>query len=78
MSIINSILSWVMQKRIHQMELFMKFPNEVQQEWGKKLIAQAQETEFGRLHDFKSIKTYREFKERVPLMDYEDVKPFIE
>jgi len=56
----------------------MKFPNEVQQEWGKKLISQAQDTEFGRLYDFKSIKTYREFKERVPLMDYEDAKPFIE
>jgi len=78
MSIINSILSWVMQKRIHQMELFMKFPNEVQQEWGRKLINQAADTEYGRLYDFKSINSYREFKNRLPICDYEDFKPFIE
>ncbi len=78
MSIINSILSWVMQKRIHQMELFMKFPNEVQQEWGRKLINQASDTEYGRLYDFKSINSYREFKSRVPISDYEDFKPYID
>jgi hypothetical protein len=78
MSIINSILSWVMQKRIHQMELFIKYPNEVQQEWGRKLLQQARDTEFGRLYDFESINSYREFSNRVPVQDYESLKPYIE
>lgn len=67
-----------MQKRIHQMELFMKYPNEVQQEWGRKLINLAADTEYGRLHDFKSINSYREFRERVPITDYEGFKPYID
>ena len=56
----------------------MKFPNEVQQEWGRKLINQASDTEYGRLYDFKSINSYREFKSRVPISDYEDFKPYID
>jgi hypothetical protein len=78
MSIINSILSWVMQKRIHQMELFMKFPHEVQDEWRRKLITQAQDTEFGRKMDFRSISSYKSFQQRIPLQDYEAIKPSIE
>ena len=32
LTIINSIASWILKKRIHQMELFLKYPNEVQEE----------------------------------------------
>ncbi len=78
MSIINSILSWVMQKRIHQMELFMKFPHEVQDEWRRKLISQAQDTEFGKKMDFRSLNSYESFNNRLPLQDYEAIKPSIE
>ncbi len=60
------------------MELFIKFPNEVQQEWGKKLIQQAKDTEFGKRYDFASINSYREFSDRVPIQDYESLKPYIE
>jgi hypothetical protein len=34
----NSIASWILKKRIHQMELFMKYPNEVQNELLHELI----------------------------------------
>lgn len=78
MSIINSILSWVMQKRIHQMELFMKFPLEVQDEWRRKLIIQAQNTEFGKQMDFRSISSYDSFQKFIPIQDYESMKPSIE
>ena len=43
MGLINSILTWVMKKRIHQIELFMKYPHEVQDELFKKLIQTAKE-----------------------------------
>ncbi|HEY5916884.1 MAG TPA: GH3 auxin-responsive promoter family protein, partial [Chryseolinea sp.] len=55
MGLINSILTWVMQKRIHQIELFIKYPNEVQEELFKKLINSAKGTEFGLRYDFSSI-----------------------
>ena len=45
----NSIASWILKKRIHQMELFMKYPNEVQNELLHELIKTASKTEIGKL-----------------------------
>jgi hypothetical protein len=78
MGLINSILTWVMQKRIHQIELFMKYPNEVQDELFRKLIQSGKSTEFGLMYDFASIHTYEQFKERVPVQTYEKLYPMIE
>jgi hypothetical protein len=78
MGLINSILTWVMQKRIHQIELFIKYPNEVQEELFKKLINSARSTEFGIRYDFGSINSYEQFKERVPVQTYENIFPYIE
>jgi hypothetical protein len=36
-----------------------------------------EQTAFGRAHDFKSIRSYQEFAQRVPLMDYEELEPWI-
>lgn len=78
MSILNSIASWLMKKRMHQIELFIKYPHDVQNEWLLDLVKDAQQTEFGSKYDFKSISNYEQFKNRVPLQDYESLKPYIE
>ncbi len=77
MAILNSILSWIMLKRMHQIELFMKYPNEVQEEWLRKLIFSAKNTAWGEFFDYKSIATTEAFKERVPVSDYEALRPHI-
>jgi hypothetical protein len=76
--IINSIASWVLKQRIHQIELFLKYPNEVQEELLMNLLRTAENTVVGRHYDFSSIKSYRTFAERIPISTYEDVEPFIE
>jgi len=78
MSLINSIVSWVMKQRIHQIGLFLKYPHEVQNEWFRKLLQSAKDTEIGRRYDFAGIKSYESFRDRVPIHDYEALKPFIE
>jgi len=78
MALLNSIASWVMKKRIHQIELFIKYPHDVQLEWIKKLLYTAQDTEWGNKYNYKSIRTVKEYKERVPLQDYNSLKPSIE
>ncbi len=78
MELINTVLSWLMKKRIHQIELFMKYPHEVQNEWLKKLIYSAKDTEWGVKHEYKSITKLEQFKERVPLNDYNSLKPYID
>ncbi|KOS06591.1 hypothetical protein AM493_11515 [Flavobacterium akiainvivens] len=76
--IINSIASWFLKKRIHDMELFLKYPNEVQEELLHNLINTAEYTAFGRKYDFSSISNYRTFAERVPVSTYEDLEHLIE
>lgn len=77
MEIINSILTWVMKKRIHEVELFMKYPHEVQKEVLTKLLLAAKHTEFGKQYGFESIKTREDFKNRIPLYNYETLFPYI-
>ena len=67
-----------MKQRVHQIELFMKYPHEVQNEWFRKLISSAKETEYGKKYDFNSINRVREFKERVPIQNYDSLKPYID
>ncbi|MBD3583877.1 GH3 auxin-responsive promoter family protein [Flavobacterium selenitireducens] len=76
--IINSIASWVLKQRIHQIELFLKYPNEVQEELLLNLIRAAELTAVGRQYDFSSIKSYQAFCDRVPISTYEDLQPMIE
>ncbi|RZJ56324.1 MAG: hypothetical protein EOO45_28965, partial [Flavobacterium sp.] len=78
LAIINSIATWILKKRIHQMELFLKYPNEVQEELLLSLIRTAENTAIGKKHGFSSVKNYRAFSERVPVSTYEDLEPLIE
>ena len=70
--IVNSIATWFLKKRIHQIDLFLKYPIDVQEELLKGLINKAKHTEIGNQFDFNSIKTYTDFAERIPITTYED------
>uniref|UniRef100_UPI00404B3675 GH3 auxin-responsive promoter family protein n=1 Tax=Gelidibacter sp. TaxID=2018083 RepID=UPI00404B3675 len=76
--LVNSIASWFLKKRFHQIELFLKYPHEVQHELLQDLIYIAKDTEIGRQYDFASIKNYESFAERVPVTCYEDNQANIE
>lgn len=78
MPIINSIASWLMKKRMHQIELFMRYPHEVQRDTLMRLLRLSGDTEWGIKHGYSSIKSYQEFASRVPVNDYEGLKPYIE
>ena len=76
--IVNSIASWFLKKRSHQIELFIKYPIDVQNELLENLIQTAKNTEIGKQYDFASIKNYREFAERLPVTTYEENQERIE
>lgn len=78
MGLINSILTWVMKKRIHQIELFIKYPHDVQEELLKKLLQTAKGTEVGKKYDFSSIDRYEQYRDRVPVSTYEEIFPYID
>ena len=76
--LVNSVASWFLKKRFHQIELFLKYPYEVQNELLMNLLDWARQTEFGKQYEFKSIQSYREFAERVPISTYENYQHWIE
>ena len=77
MKIYNSIVSWIIKKRIHQIKLFINHPHDVQEELMQSLVNKAKNTDFGRTYDFNSIKNQKDFSERIPLHHYEDLEPYI-
>lgn len=78
MTLVNSIFTWIMKKRMHQIELFIKYPYDVQDEWFQTLISTAKNTEWGKKYGYESILNQDQFKERVPLQNYDTLKPYIE
>ena len=71
--IFNSVASFFLKRRISQIELFKDYPIEAQQEVLRKLIVYSIDTEIGKKFDFKTIRHYNDFKERVPIVSYEDI-----
>ena len=63
---------------MHQIELFIKYPHEVQQDLCMRLIDSARFTEWGMKYDFQSIQSIDDFKNRVPIQNYDSLKPFID
>ena len=76
--IFNSVASFFLKRRISQIELFKDYPIEVQQEVLRKLVVYSIDTEIGKKFEFKTIRHYNDFKERVPIVAYEDIYEDIE
>ena len=53
-------------------------PLETQAKTFNKLLLKGTNTEFGRDHNFSTIKNYEDFKNQVPIRDYEGLKPYVD
>mgnify|MGYP002335853733 CR=1 FL=1 len=63
---------------VRQINKWKNNPIAAQERTFERLIRQASGTAFGKDHNFASIKTYDDFKKRVPIADYEDLKTYID
>lgn len=66
LSVQKSVLKWA------------HHPFETQEKVFQNLISEATSTQFGKDHDFISINSYSDFAKRVPIRDYEALKPYVE
>jgi hypothetical protein len=78
MAIIPSIVNWLNNKRISQIDLFKKFPEETQKEVLFGLLTKASKTEWGKKFDFSSISNITDFQNRIPVQTYEEIIPYVE
>jgi len=63
---------------VNQERKWMADPVSAQQKWFKNLIGKAENTQFGKDHEFRDIRTYEDYKALVPVRDYEGLKPYID
>lgn len=73
MAFINTILGLFTQKRLAQIDYFKANPLKVQRECLQELLSRAATTEYGKKYDFSSILTTEQYKERLPIVHYEDI-----
>lgn len=78
MDILSSVANWLKIKRLHQIDLFRKFPMQVQEETLEKLVNRAKYTHFGKEHSFSTIDSIEKFQQRVPIMDYNALIPYVD
>lgn len=77
MAFINSLISLFMQKRLNQIDNFKANPTETQRNTLRELLLTAANTAYGQKYDFKSILTAEQYRERLPIVHYEDIKDLI-
>ena len=75
---VNTLFSFLIKKRLQQIELFRDDPWGAQLEVFTRLMNTARFTEWGKRYDYASIRSPEQFRERVPLQDYDDLKPYVD
>jgi GH3 auxin-responsive promoter len=78
MNFINAIISWFFKQRYPQIERFIQNPERIQDDIFYDLIEKAKQTKWGKKHEYSTIKSVHEYKNRVPVSTYEDLKPFVD
>lgn len=77
MKLLSSAISKLARMRLWRIENWSNHPVAVQREVLQELVTAAQYTEFGRKYNFSKLFTLKEFKKRVPIHEYDDIKPYI-
>lgn len=78
MKLLSPIISRLARLRIWGVQNWIKYPVSAQRNVLQHLVTQAQYTEFGRKYGFSKLFTVKDFKSKVPIHEYDDIKPYIE
>jgi phenylacetate-coenzyme A ligase PaaK-like adenylate-forming protein len=76
---IKSIAAKLFAQSIHKkVQGWATKPVETQQKVLEDLIGKAKFTQFGKDHDFAKIQTFEDFAAKVPIRDYEELRPYVD
>jgi hypothetical protein len=64
--------------RLWRIEAWKNNPVDAQREVLQDLVTSAQYTEFGRKYNFSNLYNVRDYKNAVPVHEYDDLKPYVE
>jgi hypothetical protein len=77
MSLLNSLLVGRLKHRVGEIEKVIKNPLNFQDICLRRLLDMAKNTEWGRQYSYDSISGQDVFRDRVPINDYNSLKPYI-
>ncbi len=76
---IRSVISLPLAQFITQQERkWIGEPAKAQQHWLAQLLKKGKSTAFGKAHRLEQVRTYEEFRQAVPVRDYEGLRPYID
>ena len=75
---ITKIISKTFDSRLKQIDLYATQASEIQHRVLNRLVQQAAQTEWGKKYDYSSIRSYEDFRKRLPIQTYEEIKPYVE
>ena len=78
MKILSPAISRLARLRYWSIDQWLTDPFNAQREVLQDLVTHAQHTEIGRKYNFHETFNIRSFKQRVPIHEYSDLKPYIE
>ncbi len=65
---------WVVERQ----QTWMYQPAQTQQRWFEQLVGAGRKTTFGRDHHLHDVQSIADFRQAVPIHDYEGLKPYVE
>ena len=77
MKLLSPVISHLARMRLWGVQNWISYPLSAQRNVLQHLVTQAQYTEFGRKYHFSRMFTVKDFKNRVPIHEYDDLKPYI-
>lgn len=77
MKLLSPAISRLARLRLWGLQNWINYPVTAQRNVLQDLVTQAQYTEFGRKYLFSSLFTVKDFKNCVPIHEYDDIKPYI-
>lgn len=78
MPIIPSVIKWLNTNRLHQIDRIKTHPVEIQHETLMRLLHESRNTVWGKEHGYASISNHAQYRNHVPLQDYEHLIPYVE
>lgn len=77
MDILTQTISLLFRRRQKEVERYAQETDAIQRRQLHALLTAARRTEWGEKYAYKSIRTYEDFRERVPVQTYDEIKPYV-
>lgn len=78
MSFLNAAYLWLMKSRLKEIDAFSWKAVDIQHHLLAYLLHKGSQTEYGKKYNFSTIRSAQDFRERVPVVSYEGLHPYIE